>query len=268
MELIHTIEELETLITTFGMKETLTNFYMLNEEYSRLVSSQSLSYFLDEQNLYLYWHKDGFVRLFYFINDVEHSYANDQIQQPQVLEIIYRGEKHYPTQAIHFWNQSGFVSHLSRDCYFLKNRDISVLSESSRIQIHPAHSETELHYAQKLIEENLDLYTGDQLSLEELQHFAEANTLYLAYEEGNLCGMLQAEYKNGVFWLGHLVVDANFRGKGIAQILVEYYLNEGIQRKCHQFQLWVIQDNTPAVNLYKKFGFSYLNRSTCSMLKK
>ena len=53
---------------------------------------------------------------------------------------------------------------------------------------------------------------------------------------------------------------------GLANLLVDNYLNEGLKLKVRQFQLWVIDENIPAVNLYKKRGFAYLNKSTTSML--
>lgn len=269
MERIQTLDAFETLLTTFNQKEVVSNFYMLKDEYSKHICAKDLFFHVDGQNLYIYLKKHDFVKLFYFINNLNHSYSIGNNNQSQVLEIVYRGEKQYPTKHIEFWKSCGFDLHLSRDCYFLKNEDgIINVPEKSSMMIKNAQSEHDLNYALKLIEENLDLYTGDQLSLEELRYFANNNLLYIAFDDGKYCGMLQANFKNGVFWLGHIVVDANFRGKGIAKVLVEHYLNEGIKLKCNQFQLWVIQDNLPAVNLYKKYGFKYLNRSTCSMLKK
>lgn len=151
---------------------------------------------------------------------------------------------------------------------FLKNKELSINVAHSAIRIESAKSENELLYAKRLMEENLDLYTGDQLTMEEIQYFANKICLYIAYDGEQPCGMLQADLKNGVFWLGHIVVETNYRGKGIATALVDHYLNAGIRLNCNQFQLWVIQDNVPAINLYKKYGFNYMNRSTCSMLKK
>jgi ribosomal protein S18 acetylase RimI-like enzyme len=267
MRAICDIEFFENLLSAFNQKNTLSNFYMLKDEYSRLIDLGNLFYIVDANNLYVYVKKFSFVKLFYFLNDMN-LYFNHDIKFPQVLEIVYRGEKHYPSSHVDFWTKSGFEKHLSRDCYFLKNNDLIIESATSNILIQNAQAEADLIYGQSLIAENLDLYTGDQFSFEELRLFAQAGHLYIAFEEGKPCGMLQADFKNGVFWLGHIVVDAQHRGKGIAKVLVEYYLNAGIELECNQFQLWVIQDNTAAVNLYKKYGFKYLNRSTCSMLKK
>lgn len=268
MERIQTVDAFEILLTTFNKKDVVSNFYMLKEEYSKYIHAEDLFFYADGQNLYIYLKKQGFLKLYYFINDLNQPYLLGNPSQSQVLEIVYRGEKQYPTSHIDFWKSWGFDLHLSRDCYFLKNKELSIDVAHSAIRIACAKSENELLYAKRLMEENLDLYTGDQLTMEEIQYFANENWLYIAYEGEQPCGMLQAELKHGVFWLGHIVVDAKFRGKGIAKVLVEHYLSTGIKLNCNQFQLWVIQDNAPAVNLYKKYGFNYLNRSTCSMLKK
>ncbi len=268
MILVSSIDIFETLLTTFNKKEVVSNFYMLKDEYAKHIYSKNLFFHEDGQNLYIYLSKHGFVRLFYFINDLNQPYNIGNIEQSQVLEIIFRGEKQYPTKHIDFWKSSGFKTHLSRDCYYFKNKELSIDMLNSDVRIRSAKSENEFFYAKKLIEENLDLYTGDQLTIEEIEYFAFANLLYIAYEREQPCGMLQADFKNGVLWLGHMVVDASYRGKGIAKVLLEHYLNTGIKLNCNQFQLWVIQNNMPAVKLYKKYGFNYLNRSTCSMLKK
>ena len=267
MEIVQSIDLFESLLTSHNKKEVISNFYMLIDEYSKYINNRNLFYYKDEQNLYLYLDKHDFLKLYYFVNDINRPYCN-YMDLPQVIEIVYRGEKKFPTRHIDFWNKSGFSQHLSRDCYFLKNKNIPITLQKSNINIKNAKTENDLLFSKKLIEENLDIYTGDQLSLQELKSFADANLLYIAYQEDKLCGVLQVDFKNGVFWLGHIVIEKSFRGKGIAKVLVEYYLKAGIKRGCNLFQLWVIQENIPAVNLYKKFGFNYLNKSTYSMLKK
>ena len=75
------------------------------------------------------------------------------------------------------------------------------------------------------------------------------------------------EIKNKVNWLGHLAVDLHYRGNGIASLLVENYLKIGVAKSDTRFQLWVINSNESAVNLYKKFRFTHTGKSTISMLK-
>lgn len=118
MERIQTLDAFETLLTTFNKKEVVSNFYMLKDEYSKYIHAQVLFFHVDEQNLYIYLRKHDFVKLFYFINDINRPYSLENTSQSQVLEIVYRGEKQYPTTQIDFWKSCGFYLHLSRDCYF------------------------------------------------------------------------------------------------------------------------------------------------------
>jgi GNAT superfamily N-acetyltransferase len=267
MKLLEDISFLDGVFEQFIEQNTLTNNYMLKDEYLKHIENRNIYFDIDERNIFFYLKKSRFYRLYYFINESGKPYSFDY-QIPIILEILYRGAQSFPKIHHDYWLQSGFKTHISRDCYFLKNTDLDEYSIQTTVNIKKAVSETEIFYIKKLIDENLDLYTGDILSLSEIRQFANTGLVYISYWMGEPCGVLQADIKNNIFWLGHIVVDVPYRGKGISKDLVAYYLNEGIQASCKQFQLWVIQDNLTAVSLYKKYGFKYLNKSSLSMLKK
>jgi ribosomal protein S18 acetylase RimI-like enzyme len=213
----------------------------------------------------LFVEKDGFYRLYFLINnlDVKHDFSSLEL----VLEIIYRGEKYKPLSLIEFWTKNDFKSHLTRDCYFLKTADAIFENNDIDIKVRIVKNQDDILFAKKLIDENLDRYTGDRLTLSELEKFSAEGLLYCAYKDGVPCGMLQAEVKNNINWLGHIVVQKDFRGLGVANHLTDFYLKQGLDLQINQFQLWVINDNSAAVRLYEKKGFKYLNKSTFSMLK-
>lgn len=267
MKLVDNVKVLDQIFENFFKKDTLSNNYMLKDEYLKHIGDKKLFYTQDESNIYFFIQKANFYRLYYFINDHEKVF-NVSYNLPIVLEILYRGNKNFPRIQQAFWLQSSFESHITRDCYFLKNKEILKIESNVSLKIKLAGSLEEIQYVKHLMDLHLDLYTGDNLSFDEIRQFSKDDLVYIAYSEGMPCGFLQAELKNSVFWLGHIVVDSAFRGKGIASALVNYYINQGKQKNCNQFQLWVIKDNTPAIKLYKKFGFTYLNKSTYSMLKK
>lgn len=267
MELLLDVSFVDKVFENYFQKSTLSNNYMLKDEYLTHIENERIYFDIDDINVFFYLKKNGFFRLYYFINTPEKSYPFEN-ELPLVLEILYRGEKNFPIAHQYYWLRSGFSSHLSRDCYFLKNKNLERYPSDGTIKIGKAESPSDFTYAKKLIDLNLDLYTGDNLGEAEIAHFADQGLIFLSTLDGQPCGMLQAENKNNIFWLGHLVVDENYRGKGIAKALVEAYISEGIQAACNQLQLWVIQDNSAAVHLYKKYGFVYLNKSTYSMLKK
>lgn len=257
---------LEELLEQHFFKETLTNNYILAKEYEDHITNNRLWYWTSDSNLFLFLEKEGFFRLYYLVNNtsIQHDFGTLKL----VLEIIYRGEKHLPLSHIDYWTKNGFQKHLSRDCYFLKASKLSLEDNIGEgFNILPVKDIPDIKFAKNLIDQYLDIYTGDRLTLQQLQKFSNQEFLYVAFKNDIPCGMLQAELKNNVFWLGHLVVHEDFRGLGLAHNLVNYYLEQGLKYEVNQFQLWVINDNLPAVKLYKNKGFNYLNKSTYSMLK-
>ena len=266
MKRVENLEVIDWLLETFMLSGTITNNYLLKDEYTRHIAMGNLFIDIDDHNAFIYLRRNGFYRVYYLINQEDQIFSFNSLQ-PLVLEILYRGEKNFPQNAKNFWELSGFQPHLSRDAYFLKNTSSNEILDLRPSQVIKAHSSEHISFTKRLIDEYLDLYTGDNLSLEQIEIFVSKGLVYLAFVDGQMAGILQADHKNGIFWLGHLVVDPTFRGKGVAQKLLKYYLNEGVIAKCNQFQLWVIKDNEAAVGLYKKHGFNYLNKSSFSMLK-
>ena len=265
------VSALADLLQTYQKKSTVSNSFMLLDEIKAYCENGLLYYSIQGDNLYLFLSKEaGFYRLFYYVNDFV-NLPEVNLSLPVVQELIYRGKQRFPITEVEFWQKAGFVRHLGRDNYFLKSDDLSEaqLKESSRQdKVQRIDSSEEIKQAEKLINQNLDLYTGDILSLNELDKFASEGNLFGIFADGKVVGILQSELKNKVYWLGHMVVDNNFRGKGLSSQLLRAYFLEGLQRQAKSFQLWVIDDNEAALALYQKNGFSYLNKSTISLLKK
>ena len=270
MERIDSLSRLDELFKQFFLKQTLTNNYILAEDYKQYISEERLWFISESDNAFFFLEKEGFFRLYYFLNKEESTHAFP-VSSPVVLEILFRGHKKYPDQQVAFWQASGFKKHLRRDCYFLKASDaIDFVEQDISVPgftIKKASGKQECQYAKQLIDKDLDPYTGDILSMQELEDFASKGYVYIAYQNETPCGILQSNLKNSVFWLDHIVVDESYRGLGISKVLIDYFLQDGIIKECSKFQLWVISDNLPAVNLYKKYRFRYLNKSTISMLK-
>lgn len=130
-----------------------------------------------------------------------------------------------------------------------------------------ADTAEEINFTKILFEQTLDKYTGDILSYQEVLGFSQKKQIVLAYYNEEPAGALQFDIKNSIVWLGHIVVANEFRGKGVANELVKAYIKDNVEDENTRYQLWVIQNNIGAVNLYHKFGFVYGNKSTASMLK-
>ena len=187
---------------------------------------------------------------------------------PVVMEIIYRGVLQRPLETITYWEKCGFKQHLTRDLLTTTYKQlIPIEKKSMDIQIKYADTEEEILYSKELIENTFDKYTGDILTYREVKYFADNKSIICAYFRGNLSGVLQSEKKHNIVWLGHIAVAPEYRGNGIADALVDAYIENNKLQSDTRYHLWVIQDNSKATTLYNKFGFVYGNKTSASMLK-
>ena len=267
MKQLQNIDELSSLISTFFKKGTSTNNYVLLDAYTSHIAEGKLNFITTEDNVVFLLEKHDFFQLYFYINNfAQPIHLPDD--RPVVMEIIYRGLSNEPAEIIDYWYEHGFNKHLTRDNLTAVWNKIEIpASKKSDTLVIFAKVESEVVFAHQLLENALDRYTGDLLSLHELRNYCEQGNLLCAYHEGELAGVLQFEIKNKVVWLGHIAVDERFRGKGIANELVARYILENKLDDNTRYALWVIQDNIGAVNLYRKFGFVYGGKSTVSLLK-
>jgi ribosomal protein S18 acetylase RimI-like enzyme len=267
MEYFDNLDGLNDFIQTYFRKGTATNNYFLADSYLKHIENKKLGYVATQENAVMLLEKHDFYQLYYFIN----NFAADLPildDRPVVMEIIYRGEKNKPITIINYWASLGFKLHLTRDNMIANiEKHLEDSNPVYELNLKYAETRTELLYIENLLATTLDKYTGDLLTTDDLNRFLENRNFICATYKGELAGVLQFEIKNKVIWLGHIAVDEHFRGKGIAKELVKKYIADNCSEGYTRFQLWVIQENVGALNLYRKFGFVYGGKTTTSMLK-
>ncbi|MCD7886675.1 MAG: GNAT family N-acetyltransferase [Clostridiales bacterium] len=68
--------------------------------------------------------------------------------------------------------------------------------------------------------------------------------------------MIDVELRGKANWVWHFTVDPAYRQKGLATALLSHVIR--LHRdKVQEFTLWVDVDNTPAVRLYQKTGYTF-----------
>ena len=267
MEPITDNELLNEIIRDYFLKKTITNNYLLPEAYANYIAEEKLYFTASGSNVCLFLEKQGFYQLYYYVNN-QNEYLSVDAGKPVVMEILYRGEAQKPQGIITYWEKCGFRQHLIRDNMTATFSQLMLPTESvHNVELKYAESSEETMFVKQLLENSLDKYTGDILSYNEIHEYVQKKNVICALWNGRLGGALQFEIKNNVAWLGHVAVSDEFRGKGIANELVKFYIVENAKGQDTKYQLWVIQNNIGATNLYRKFGFIYGNKSTASMLK-
>lgn len=267
MELLTSVTRLKHLLGQYSNKEILTNNYIFPDTYDALVNSKKLTFVEKNDNLVLLVDKEDFYQLFYHLNNLAEPFHLNP-DKAVMMEIIYRGDNNKPLNIIDYWEKSGFILHIIRDQMSGMYSSLSLPSENlNGVVIRYAQSVDEGEFVRDLIKQTFDKYSGDILTLDEIMNFITNRNILCAYFDNQLCGFLQFEIKNNVVWIGHIAVASNFRGKGIAKELVRSYIKDNAIKPNTRFQLWVMQQNSGAIDLYRKFGFVYANKSSASMLK-
>ena len=121
-----------------------------------------------------------------------------------------------------------------------------------------------------------DVKAGMRLSTAEGWNQTEKDWKFLIANSQNICLAAEADdkvvgtttainYANQIAWIGMVLVDKNYRGKGISKMLLENVLEK--LKQCRSIKL----DATSAGReVYKKFGFKdeySITRMTCSSIK-
>lgn len=91
--------------------------------------------------------------------------------------------------------------------------------------------------------------------LEEIENWAEQNTLLLSKKDNKIVGFVAYEMMGVTQYLRYWFVDPECRGDKIGSSLLREFFCKGNQSKRQLF--WVLKDNMNAIVRYQHYGFSF-----------
>lgn len=261
---IETFEQYSQLVERYNRKGRITNDYLQNEA-ADLIIHDNLFAVYGEDNVALLVQKDGFQRLYYYINNTDEKL--DLPQGEYVTEILFRGE-HASEAEVSWLEDLGFKKNLIRDQYFAKYSSLSQPVFFGGLKIEIATAIDDALWATKLFNASFDKWSGDFIPDVMALLLIQEQAILMAKDiNGNRLGALHLGKEKGVTWLHHVAVVDSARGMGVGRGLVEAYIEQGHVDDNSRYMLWVQRQNTAAVNLYKKKGFAPMNKSTLSMIR-
>lgn len=261
---INTFDEYKQLVEQFNRKGRLTNDYLQNEA-ADLIIHDRLFAICGQDNATLLVQKDGFYRIYYYINNPEEILALPESEF--VTEILFRGEN-APESEVKWFANMGFKKNLIRDQYFAKYASLSAPIMLIDAKIELAQTIEEVRWAAHLFNDSFDKWSGDFVSDDMCEFlFAEQQVLVAKDMSGKLYGALHFERRQGACWLNHVAVVPEARGKKIGRGLTEAYIEQGHVDDNSRYMLWVQRQNVNAVAMYRNKGFAPMNKSTLSMIK-
>ena len=122
MKIIETFEQYQSIISRYGIKGCASNDY-IQAEAADLIVHNLLYASCGEKNAFLFVKKDGFYRVYYYINDYDEvvDFGKDEV----VTEILFRGSIGEPVQQVEYLEKCGFKRNLIRDQYLAKYSSLS-----------------------------------------------------------------------------------------------------------------------------------------------
>ena len=237
-----------------GMK---TNFYGSAEEF--LPQLESLSKLEFDGGCYLFYEKEKQIDLHFFMEKDAKPAALPKLHKPLVLEQVAVAKN---PPALEEWEAIGFEKYLQRKRLFLSAKK----TEAEQREVSFAKAE-EAEIILAMMEDAFEPYTSALPDLETLKRDISENCVIVCREGEQLLGFLRFGREKKVSVLWQIVVTPEGRGKGVGTSLVKDWIS--LERdEVAKFQLWVREDNPPALRMYEALGFLPDGRIAPVMLKK
>ena len=252
------------LVERYNRKGRLTNDYLQNEV-ADLITHDRLFAICGQDNALLLVQKEGFYRLYYYINNIDERL--DLPESELVTEILFRGED-VPKAEVRWLERMGFKKNLVRDQYFAKYASLTQPILIEGVDIETATNIEDVLWAIRFFNVSFDKWSGDFIPEVRAQLLIQEKAILIAKDfRGNRLGALHFEKRQGVCWLNHVAVMPEARGKKFGRGLVESYIEQGHVDDNSRYMLWVQRQNSSAVAMYCNKGFAPTNKSTLSMIK-
>lgn len=245
------------------------NSYLMPSQIQRLTQQGGLLYEIGAQGALFFQDEGAYVKLSYLLDPTQpFRFRLDGGEKPLILEFLQTERRQSPHQAlmIQRFQAVGF----QRQATTLRMQaHIDQLPPSSRavVPVQPAPAA-----AQPAIE-RLWQISFDPLihQLPTSQHLraaiSEGRVLAAMDGDGNLTGVLMAEFGKRYGWIWHEAVLPSCQGQGIGRALTLAYLRTARSLGITDHRLWVVAGQDAAQAFHRKFGFAP-DGTTCEQYKR
>lgn len=234
-----------------------TNFYASAEKF--LPEIEKISKLEFDGGCYFFHEKENQVDFYFFLEKEAKPVEIPEMDMPVIFEQVALAKN---PPDLGEWEAVGFEKYLQRKRLFLSAKK----TEAEQRTVCFARME-EAEEILGMMEEAFEPYTSALPDLETLKKDLTENRV-IAFREGEkLLGFLRFGREKKVSVLWQIVVSPEGRGKGIGNSLVRDWIS--LEREeVAKFQLWVREDNPPALRMYEALGFLPDGRIAPVMMKK
>ena len=262
---IESFSRYQEIVDLYNQKGCWSNDYLQSEAES-LIKRGLLFEFSGDSNAFLFVQKDGFFRVYYYVNDPTEITPFEGGEF--VTEILFRGFQGEPEAQIEYLLLCGFQRHLTRDLMIAKYVDFIDVVRDPGLLIRDAISLDEVRWAAELFNSVFDKWSGDYIPPSDYERLLGTKAILLVKDaQGNLLGAFESGVEKNVNWLRHFAITESARGHGVGKALLNAVIEKGHLDEKSRYMLWVQHQNEIAVKMYENKGFKYAGKSSLSMIK-
>ena len=262
-----------------NVKNLVTNCFLFPNEIEKIIIHQQLFFSEYENGLLFFRERTGCFSLFYYWNPDKLDFDSFMVSSskiPIVLDLTYIFNRKPDTLQIiqQAWERQGFLLYKKyRQMCFYQNKESNTQkvnsvkdrgSDKFIVEYADINDKETISY---LWRDSLDTFSAVLPSIEELKEEILLNQIFVCRNSDlKVIAALQTEKTGKTVSIDHVVVNKNYRNKGIGDKLLEKTLCSFNDVK--KFILWVDVNNLPAINLYKKWDFAFSSKVSDQLIFK
>lgn len=278
-EPIHDLLTYNTIVK--NLKSTrnkiITNCYLLPGGINYYAQQDRLSYLQINDGLLLFRDNQNFFSLYFFLFEntkALNSFPFSQLEKPVIVDLIFLETN--PSQSLlrveELYHEINFQTyktykHMSMEPRMRENlANYPAIIGLEQYQISFASLDDQ-YRIQEIWQNNLDIYSYPLPNSAEMHTILSSKQVFTIYEKDKTpIAALQLQQNGTTGIISHVVVDRNYRNRGLSKTLLRYC----IQASCnlYRYHLWVEETNQPAINLYKSCGFVFDGRISHQLIKR
>ena len=248
---VESLSSLSQMITDQWKPGVLTNAFFSAEAFRSEIDAGTLHAVELSGGLLLLRRRKSYDRLNFYLQpgaDLE----GWEPERTTVLEIPARDRDRGLRAMGPVWKQAGFSLTRSRMRIGLR-RKIDPSEGAPEIRIRNARPEDQMKIMELMYKVYEPITSCIPTPAELAADIAGENVVSAWTEDGELAGFLHMSRSKRTTECRHLAVEPELRRKGIAGALFAF---DWSKARTPQYQIWVDEDNVPALSLYEKLGYS------------
>lgn len=227
--------------------------YLLSNYYYKDLSENEVTFFSNENGILFFSYDKEYnvYKVYYIVNnleDLDKLFLQANWNQNSSLEIITKNKVDKNLEKLFL--KYGFIKFKAlQRMSFLDNNEkkLELFEDINYCNL------KDLENLKEIFKSNFNKYSENLPSLQEIKKTIESKFIIKLVDQERMIGFLWFDKKQFLTELRYLFIDKNYRGLNLSKKLIEQYLylTKDIKKK----QLWVLEDNVVAINLYEKFSY-------------